>query len=207
MTPGLFLALAAGGLVAGLLFGPKNPRLWLVVTLVAGVAALAAAVDVLAGGMEWEWQSEYALAGAPLHLRLDCLSAWFVALLALIGGSGAAYAHQYWNDREKPQSAPRGRRWWCALVLSMGFVMLCSNGLHFLIGWELFAVSAYFLITLDRQRRQVRAAGWLYLAASHAGTLCLFAFFTVLAIRTGSWELGPMREHRELAPLFWLMHK
>lgn len=205
MMPGLFLALAAGGLVAGLLFGPRNPRLWLGVMLVASVAALAAAVGVLAGGPEWEWQSEYAIAGAPLHLRLDHLSAWFVALLALIGGSGAAYAHQYWSDREKPQSAPRGRRWWCALVLSMGFVMLCSNGLHFLIGWELFAVSAYFLITLDRQRRQVRAAGWLYLAASHAGTLCLFAFFTVLAIRTGSWELGPMRDHRELAPLFWLM--
>ena len=34
--------------------------------------------------------------------------------------------------------------------------------------------------------------------------LCLFAFFALLAARTGSWELGPMREHPELAPLFWL---
>ena len=32
----------------------------------------------------------------------------------------------------------------------------------------------------------------------------LFAFFALLAARTGSWELGPMREHPELAPLFWL---
>ena len=88
--------------------------------------------------------------------------------------------------------------------MSMGLVLTVSNGLHFLIAWELFTVSSYFLITLDRQRREVRAAGWLYLAASHAGTLCLFAFFTTLAARTGSWELGPMREHAELAPLFWL---
>ena len=50
----------------------------------------------------------------------------------------------------------------------------------------------------------MRAAGWLYLAASHAATLALFAFFTLLAARTGSWELGPMRDHPELAPLFWL---
>ena len=50
----------------------------------------------------------------------------------------------------------------------------------------------------------MRAAGWLYLAASHAGTLCLFAFFAALAARTGSWDLGPMRERAELAPLFWL---
>ena len=32
----------------------------------------------------------------------------------------------------------------------------------------------------------------------------LFAFFITLAVRTGSWELGPMHEHTELAPLFWL---
>ncbi len=95
----------------------------------------------------------------------------------MIGAAGAIYSREYWSDRHYPASAPRGRAWWSALVLSMGTVLTVSNGLHFLIGWELFAVSAYFLITLDRQRREVRAAGWLYLAASHAGTVCLFAFF------------------------------
>src|SRR4029077_18266299 len=34
--------------------------------------------------------------------------------------------------------------------------------------------------------------------------LSLFAFFALLAARTNSWELGPMRQHGELAPLFWL---
>ena len=32
----------------------------------------------------------------------------------------------------------------------------------------------------------------------------LFAFFAALAARTGSWDLGPMREQTALAPLFWL---
>ena len=73
-------------------------------------------------------------------------------------------------------------------------------GCIFLIAWELFAICAYFNITLDRQQRETRAAGWLYLAASHAGTLCLFAFFSLLAVRTGSWDLGPMRENAGLAP-------
>jgi hydrogenase-4 component B len=50
----------------------------------------------------------------------------------------------------------------------------------------------------------VRAAGWLYLAASHGAALCLFAFFTLLAARTGSWELTSMRERADLAPVFWL---
>jgi len=34
---------------------------------------------------------------------------------------------------------------------------------------------------MNRQRPDARAAGWLYLAASHAATLALFAFFTLLA--------------------------
>ena len=53
-------------------------------------------------------------------------------------------------------------------------------------------------------RRTVRAAGWLYLGASHAASLALFAFFASIAARTGGWEIGPMRERGELAPLFWL---
>jgi hydrogenase-4 component B len=86
----------------------------------------------------------------------------------------------------------------------MGLVLGVSNGLHFLICWELFTICAYFLITLDRQPREARAAGWLYLAASHAGTVSLFAFFATIAARTGSWDLGPMREQIALAPLFWV---
>ena len=124
--------------------------------------------------------------------------------MAVVGGAGAAYSREYWAERAHPVSASAGRWWWSALLLCMGLVLLCSNGLHFLIAWELFASSAYFLITLDGQRREVRAAGWLYLAASHAGTLALFAFFSLLAARTGSWDLGPMREQAGLAPLFWL---
>ena len=53
-------------------------------------------------------------------------------------------------------------------MLSMGLVLTCGNGLHFLFAWEAFALSAYFLITLEHDRREVRKTGWLYLVASHA---------------------------------------
>ena len=205
MTPGLFLLLAAASLLVGMASGPRWPRLWLALTVIgAGVALLAAGL-VLFGAPDWEWWSGFPVGGEKLHLRLDGLSALFLVLLATVGGAGTVYAHEYWPDRLYPDSAPRGRFWWSTLLLSLGWVLVSSNGLHFLLGWELFTVSAYFLVTLDRTRRDVRAAGWLYLVASHAGTACLFAFFALLAARTGSWELGPMlREQTGLAPLFWL---
>lgn len=204
MTPGPLLLLAAGCLAAGIVTGPRRPKSWTVLIVTGALAALGAASLVLLGAPEWEWRSQFPVGGETLHLRLDGLSALFLALLSVVGGAGAVYAGEYWSDHHYPASAPRGRAWWSALLLNMGAVLVMSNGLHFLIAWELFTVSAYFLITLDRTRRDVRAAGWLYLTASHAGTVLLFAFFASLAARTGSWELGSLRDQAGMAPLFWL---
>ncbi len=204
MTPGDLIALAAGCLAASIVCGPRWARVWLALTAVGTACALGAAALVLSGAPEWDWRSGFAVGGEALHFHLDGLSALFLVLLSVVGGAGAVYAREYWSEEHYPSSAPGGRAWWSALVLSMGLVLVCANGLHFLIAWELFAVTAFFLITLDRQRREIRAAGWLYLAASHAGTMCLFGFFGLLAAKTGSWELGPLRDRPELAPLFWL---
>lgn len=203
MIGGLLLV-ALIGTVAALASAWRAPRLWLAATLTSVVAALVAAVWVLAGGETWAWLSEFSVGGEPVSLQLDAISAFFLVLLAVLGGAGAVYAREYWSDAAHPRSAKSGRAWWNAMIAFMALVLLAANGLHFLIVWELFAVSGFFLITRERHRREVRNAGWLYLAASHVGTLCLFGFFATLAARTGSWELGPMRDRAELAPLFWL---
>lgn len=200
--PALFLAWSS--LVASVLFGRFVPRLWAGAVIFASGLAAGAAIFVLAGGTPWDWRGGILLGGEPLHFRLDAISAVFLVLLAVVGAVGAVYAEEYWADAGHPRSARAGRFWWSAMVLCIGVVFLSANGLQFLIGWELFAVSSYFLIALDRQRGEVRKAGWLYLAASHASTLCLFAVFAILATCTGSWELGPFHGHPALAPLFWL---
>jgi hydrogenase-4 component B len=204
MTIGTLLLFAFVALMTSIAIGVWLSRTWLVLTIAATGAGLGAALRILLGATDWEWRSGISPGGEPLHLRLDGLSALFLVVLCVVGGAGAVYSRDYWSDHHYQASAPRGRMWWSALVLSMGLVLTVSNGLHFLIAWELFAICAYFTITLDRQQREARAAGWLYLAASHAGTLCLFAFFAFLAARTGSWDLGPMREQAGLTPLFWL---
>src|SRR5450755_2893452 len=204
MNMAALFVVAAAGMFLGILAGRVAPRLWLAATLVGVTAALVAAVSVLTNGAGWEWRSGFLVGGEPLHLRLDSLSAFFLILLCVVGGAGSVYAREYWSDTAHPRSARTGRVWWSVMLFSLGLVLLASNGLHFLIAWELFTLSAYFLITVNRQRREVRAAGWLYLGASHAATLALFAFFTLLAARTGSWELDRMHERGEVAPLFWL---
>lgn len=196
--------ISGAGMLASLLAGTRAPRLWLGALLAGAAGGLGAAAVTLTTGEVWHWQSTWRLGGEAVHLRLDALSALFLALLGLVGGAGAVYAREYWTAKAHPHSVRAGHVWWSLMLLCLGLVLVATNGLHFLIGWELFTLAAYFLVTLDRQRRAVRAAGWLYLVASHAATLSLFAFFTLLATATGSWELGAMRDRAELAPLFWL---
>jgi len=173
--------------------------------VLASLALLAfAAITVLVSGTPWEWRSTWTLGGDGCHLRLVALSAFFALLLSAVGAAATVYSRAYWTDDAHPRSAPAGRVWWIVLLGSLAAVLLQSNGLHFLIAWELCTVAAYFLITLDRRTRAVRDAGWLYLGASHVGTLCLFAFFALLAARVGNWDLGPQPDRPDLAPLFWL---
>jgi len=204
MSTGSLLLAATGGMLTGILAGRTAPRLWLASTLAGAIAALVAAVALLGGGPDWEWKSKITLGGEALHLRLDGISACFLALLSLVGGAASVFSREYWADDAHPHSAGSGRVWWTVMLFSLGLVLLASNGLHFIVAWEMFTLGAYFLITLNRRVPEVRAAGWLYLGASHAAVLVLFVFFTLLAVRTESWELGPMRERAELAPLFWL---
>jgi hydrogenase-4 component B len=204
VTPLSLLVSAALLLAAGIACAWRAPRLWLVATLAGTAISLAASVWVLATGHEAASIAPFDVGGDALRFRLDALSAFFLALLSFLGGAATLYSRGYWRDAEHPRSASTGRAWWNLFLVSMGLILIATNGLHFLIAWELFTISAYFLITLDRRRRDTRAAGWLYLAASHVSLVCLFAFFASLAAQTGSWELGPMRDRAALAPLFWL---
>lgn len=193
------LLLFAGLLLCGAIGVVRRaPAWWLGMTLAGAVGLLAAAAMVLGGAPAWSWQAGWTAGGEHPRLFLDAVGALFLALLAVVGAAGAIYSRGYWTDRAHPSSAARGRLWWSVLMLAMSGVFLSANGLQFLVCWELFTVAAFFLLMLESGRVAVRRAGWLYLAASHVGTLALFAFFTLLAVRTGGWELGPWRERGDL---------
>jgi formate hydrogenlyase subunit 3/multisubunit Na+/H+ antiporter MnhD subunit len=61
----------------------------------------------------------------------------------------------------------------------------------FLVVWELMALAAFFLICTEEDRSEVRRAAWIYLVATHTGTLCLLGFFALLGSATGSFALWP----------------
>lgn len=190
-------------LVLGALFS-QRPSWWLGWSI-SGLGALGlSALGMLCGASVGAERGGDQLGQATGLFRLDALSGFFLLLVAGVGGAATVYARQYWSEERHPVSARVGRVWWNVFLASVATVLIAAHGVVFLVGWELFAVSGYFLITLNRASAAVRSSGWLYLAASHAGSLCLFGLFAAVAARTGSWALGPWTDRPELAPLFWV---
>jgi hydrogenase-4 component B len=74
----------------------------------------------------------------------------------------------------------------------MTLLVVAQNSILFLFGWEIMALSAFFLVTTEEHHQEVRKTGWVYLVATHVGTLCLFGLFAVYHSVSGSFELTPL---------------
>jgi hydrogenase-4 component B len=191
------------GVLSAFVFSWRWPRLWLGATLLACAGGCSLSLSVLLTGFSVSWYPDFAIGGSAVVMELDALSAWFLSLACVVGACGAVYSHAYWPGSAQP-SAAQGRLLWIAVLVSIALVLLQRNGMHFLLLWELFAICAFFLIRLDPKEKAVRFAAWLYLGASHVGTLCLFALFSRIAVHTGSWQWLDLRDQVILAPWFWL---
>jgi hydrogenase-4 component B len=130
---------------------------------------------------------EHASAASPfatplgaLRVGLDPLSSFFLLCVFLVSGLAALYGAGYLASHTHHRTAPAAG-WFCLLVASMALVVLSRDAVAFLGSWELMSVSAFFLVTYENERQEVRRAGMTYLVASHAGVAVLFLMFTLLA--------------------------
>ncbi|MGE5195089.1 MAG: proton-conducting transporter membrane subunit [Deltaproteobacteria bacterium] len=200
MSEGLVLAgtlVLAGSGFPGLLFGRNS----LVGQRLATALAVFGAGLGLAG-VGWFWATgesqpiirPWALPGGVLNVAIDGLSAIFLVPVFLIALLGSVYGLGYWKQTEHPQNGRMLRVFYGLLAGGMALVVTSRNGLLFLFAWEIMAVSAFFLVTTEDDKEEVREAGWIYLVATHVATLCLFALFALLHRATGSFKLVALAE-------------
>ncbi len=128
----------------------------------------------------------WALPQAQLALHIDPISAFFLCPLFLVVASGAVYALRYWPQRDHPRNGRKLRLFYGLISAAMILLLTAHNGVLFLIGWETMALSGFFLITTEDHKSEVRKAGYIYLIATHSGTLALFGVFACLDHICGS---------------------
>jgi len=166
-------------------------------TAVLGCGLLGlAVVEVLAAGLSASISWSWSMPGGHFGLRLDALSALFLIPILVLGALSAVYALGSLEGTGEPVARGLHWLWFNLLIACMALVVLAQNGVLFLLAWEGMAISSYFLVNQEFERKEVRSAGFTYLVATHLGTAALLVLFTVLGVGSGSfefstWHAGP----------------
>lgn len=155
-------------------------------TLVGCACGLLAVIPTLtdAAGLSFTWP--WSMPGSELALRLDPLSAIFLLPLFLVVATGSVYGLRYWPQQQNPTNGVKLRLFYGLISGAMILLLTSRNSVLFLMGWEIMALAGFFLITTEDHKEEVRRAGFIYLIATHTGTLALFALFALLGEVFGS---------------------
>ena len=170
------------GLVMRLLF-PLGAAAGIVLAA-AGFSAMSAepAVRVLPLG----------LPDLPFHLRLDALSAFFLALLGMAtAGISMFYAGYLTSGQDNPPGQTCLQ--YHLFVASMALIFLADDGYLFMVAWETMALSSYFLVVSNHRDADTRSAGFLYLLIAHIGAIAVLLCFGVMQGGGGDYTFATMR--------------
>lgn len=187
------LMVAASGPLSLLLPGCRN----LGQRLAALMVVLGSLTGLYALGRWWWLPAEMSAvmpwpAGHNPLIGIDALSAFFLVPILVVGALGAVFGLNYWAQRDKGGAALRLQVFWGSLLAGMMLLVISRQALAFLLGWEIMALSAFFLISADDRPAECRRSGLIYLIATHFSTLVLFGMFGLWRQATGSFALTPL---------------
>ena len=124
------------------------------------------------------------------HLRLDALSAFFLAVVDL----GAAGASLFALGYGRHESAPgRVLPFYPAFLAAMNLVVLADDAFTFLLSWEFMSLSSWALVMAHHRVPDNVRAGYVYLVMASFGTLALLLGFGLLAGPDGLYSFAQMR--------------
>ena len=132
-----------------------------------------------------------AIPGGEISVRVDALSAAFLLPIFLVSAVGAVFGEQYWKQSANPRNGRKLRLFYGLLTAGLALLVVSRNAVCFLIGWEFMALSCFFAMTAEDDKKEVRDAGWVYFTSTHVSTLILFAFFAFYYVSRGSLSLDP----------------
>ncbi|HEY0585479.1 MAG TPA: hydrogenase 4 subunit B [Pseudoduganella sp.] len=186
----VWLALGAAGLLA-------MHRLALVARWLFPLGALAGLGLALAALAALGAQPAVAvlplgLPGLPFHLRLDSLSAFFLAVLGCVATGVSCFAAGYFRQGEGTAPGLLCLQYHLFLA-SMALVLLADDAYLFMVVWEAMALSSYFLVCSNHQAEATRRAAYLYLLLAHIGAIAILLCFGALQAQSGAYSFAAMR--------------
>ncbi|HLX28649.1 MAG TPA: hydrogenase 4 subunit B [Casimicrobiaceae bacterium] len=189
-------AVVATWMAIGVL-GLLRPRdLRFVRALFVGGAATALALVAIALVALWQPAQSttlpLGLPDLPFHLRIDALSALFLAMLGCANAPISLYSSGYFRAGEG--TAPGLICFqYHAFLAAMAMVLVADDAYLFMVAWESMALASFFLVTTDHRIPEIRRAGFLYLLIAHVGATAILLCFGVLQGGRGDYTFSGMR--------------
>jgi len=174
-------------LVPKMLSAPRGQLLATVLMLTGSALGLSGALLTLLSGRSDVFQLFCMLPFGQPEIGIDPLTAWFLLPIFLVPGCSALYACCYWRADQHLSNIRKMTFFFGVMAGSMSAVTLARDGLSFLYAWEIMALAAYFLVSTEDEKPEVKRASTLYMITTHTGTLSLFALFPLLVQLTCSW--------------------
>jgi hydrogenase-4 component B len=131
----------------------------------------------------------WSIPGGELLVRIDAISLIFLLPFLLVFAMTVIFGKDYWPQTQHPSNSRKLRLFHGLIAAAIALVLTAQNGILFLLAWEVMALASFFLITTEDDLQETRRAGFIYLVATHTGTLALFALFALLELSCGTFSL------------------
>ncbi len=125
-----------------------------------------------------------------VHLRIDALSAFFLAVVNLGAAAASLYALGYGRHEKSPE---RVLPFYPAFLAGMNLVVLADDAFTFLVSWEFMSLSSCALVVAHHRDPENVRAGYIYLVMASVGTIALLLAFGALAGADGGYAFETIR--------------
>ena len=186
---GVLLALAV--LAVLMARSPHASRLIYTACMFVSAASLAAALTYLLSARVPEGLTlPVGLPWLGAYLRLDALSAFFLAVVDLGALTASLFALGY---GEHESALERVVPFFPAFLAGMTLVVLADDAFTFLLSWEFMSLTSWALVMSHHRVPENVRAGYIYLLMASFGTFALLLAFGLLAGSDGLYTFAQMR--------------
>jgi hydrogenase-4 component B len=126
-------------------------------------------------------------------LSLDELSAFFILVLGVVGLASSIYGIAYVKRYLGVESLKFYSLVYTLFLLSMYLVLVSSDLVLFIISWELMTITAFFLISFEKESEVARRAALKYLLMSYSGSGLIIMSLLVLYLLSGSTSFTSLK--------------
>ena len=160
-------------------------------TFLASGTILVPAINVLKTGQAYSGYLNFSNLIGKVDFTIDALSAFFIIIIAIMSFLTTIYANGYLKTYlNKGMNISSHCFFFMILVASMLGVVTASNGLFFLIIWEIMSLSSFFLVIFENEKKGVLKSGLKYLVYMHLSVIFIIALFAILTNATGSFDFA-----------------